>query len=60
MRFAIDVLYLDNRGLVLDIRHNLRPWSFSVCWKAASVVELSAGECRRLEIEPGDRLQCDA
>lgn len=58
MRFAIDVLYLDADGRILQIRHDLRPWRFSTCWRARSVVELAAGECRRLQIEPGDRLQC--
>lgn len=60
MRFAIDVLYLDAEQHILHIRHDLRPWRFSTCWGAASVVELATGECRRLNIKPGDRLQCDA
>ncbi|WP_313220506.1 DUF192 domain-containing protein [Stutzerimonas nitrititolerans] len=60
MRFAIDVLYLDGEQRILHIRHALRPWRFSACWRARSVVELAAGECRRLNIQPGDRLQCNA
>ncbi len=59
MRFAIDVLYLDRSGHILHIHHNLKPWRFSIYWSATSVLELAAGECRRLNIEPGDRLQCD-
>lgn len=58
MRFAIDVLYLDAEQRILEIRHDLRPWRFSICWRARSVVELAAGECRRLHIEPGDNLRC--
>lgn len=58
MRFAIDVLYLDAEQRIIAIRHNLRPWRFSACWRARSVVELSAGECQRLHIEPGDSLKC--
>lgn len=60
MRFAIDVLYLDAAGRILHIRHHLLPWRFSAHWRAVSVVELAAGECRRLNIEPGDLLQCNA
>lgn len=59
MRFTIDVLYLDRSGHVLRIRHSLKPWRFSAHWRAASVLELAGGECRRLNIEPGDRLLCD-
>lgn len=60
MRFAIDVLYMDNKGQILHIRHHLRPWRFNAHWQARSVLELAAGECRRLNIQPGDHLQCDA
>jgi uncharacterized membrane protein (UPF0127 family) len=60
MRFAIDVLYLDAERRVVQIRHDLRPWRFSVCWPAHSVVELAAGECRRLKIESGDCLECES
>lgn len=59
MRFAIDVLYLDGSGRILHIRPDLKPWRFSIYWRAASVLELAAGECQRLNIKPGDRLQCD-
>lgn len=59
MRFAIDVLYLDAEQRILRIHHTLRPWRFSLCWSAHSVIELAAGECRRLQIEPGDLLKCE-
>ncbi|MGE6792256.1 hypothetical protein SAMN05216206_1270 [Pseudomonas guineae] len=59
MRFAIDALYLDSQQRVLKIRHTLAPWQFSLCWRATSVLELAAGESRRLGIEPGDHLLCD-
>lgn len=58
MRFSIDVIYLDREDRILRIRHRLRPWRFSLCWRARSVIELAAGECRRLAIQPGDRIQC--
>ena len=60
MQFAIDVLYLDAERRILAIRHELRPWRFSACWRAHSVIELAAGECRRLHIQPGDSLRCES
>ena len=59
MGFAIDVLYLNRQQQVVGIRSNLRPWRFSLCRKAYSVVELAAGEAQRLNIHLGDRLACD-
>lgn len=59
MRFSIDVLYLDAQQNVIRIRHRLRPWRWSLCWRARSVIELAAGECRRLGIQPGDNIQCE-
>lgn len=60
MRFPIDVLYLDREQRVMDIRHDLAPWRMSACWRAHSVVEMAAGEVRRLGIQTGDLLQCDS
>jgi uncharacterized membrane protein (UPF0127 family) len=60
MHFAIDVLYLDAEQRIIHIRHELGPWRFSVCWRAHSVIELAAGECRRLNIKPGDSLRCES
>lgn len=59
MGAAIDVLYLDRQQRILRIQPALAPWRFSLCWRARSVLELAAGEARRLGIEPGDRLLCD-
>lgn len=58
MRFAIDVIYLDASGNILRIQPQLKPWRFSLCRAATSVIELAAGECQRLDIKPGDQLQC--
>ena len=53
MRFAIDVIYLDKQQRVLQIRAQLRPWQLSLCWPVNSVIEMSAGECQRLNITAG-------
>lgn len=56
MRFAIDVVFLDRELRVLAIRHNLRPWRMASRFRAHSALELAAGECERLRLEVGDRL----
>ncbi|OGR13643.1 MAG: hypothetical protein A2341_22570 [Deltaproteobacteria bacterium RIFOXYB12_FULL_58_9] len=60
MAYAIDVLHLDHECKVLAMA-TLKPWRLgrSVCG-AASVLELRAGEARRLGISIGDRLQLES
>jgi hypothetical protein len=58
MRFAIDVIYLDQEQRILKITTHLQPWRFSACWPATSTIEMAAGECRRLNIIPGEQIQC--
>jgi uncharacterized protein len=55
-RFPIDAVFLDREMTVLSIAHDLKPWRFAAARKAKSVLELASGECRRLGLEPGDRL----
>jgi uncharacterized membrane protein (UPF0127 family) len=56
MRFAIDVVFLDEDLTVLKISRRLRPWSAAFRRGAHQALELSAGECERLGIRVGDRL----
>lgn len=56
VRFPIDAVFLDKEMTVVSIAHELKPWRFAGARKAKSVLELAAGECRRLGLEPGDRL----
>lgn len=46
MRYAIDVVFLDRTGAVLKVVPHLQPWRAAVCWRAHSVLELSAGQTR--------------
>ena len=57
MRYCIDVVFLDAGGIVLRVCRALPPGRMAVHWRALSVVELATGECRRLGIQPGSRLQ---
>lgn len=55
MRFAIDVAFLDQDGLVLLIKPAVRPWSVVVGPKSGyRVIETAAGGLKRLGI--GDRV----
>jgi uncharacterized membrane protein (UPF0127 family) len=56
MRFPIDAVFLDREMRVLDIAPNLRPWRMAGRRRARAVIELSAGECARRGVQPGDRL----
>ena len=48
MRFPIDVVFLDSDVRIVEVRHALRPWRIAASKRAASVLELAAGECERL------------
>lgn len=47
MAYPIDLLYLDLHGQIIKRVDTLLPNRWSVCWSAASVVELPAGYCLR-------------
>ena len=52
MRFAIDVLYIDENYKVLKVVENLPAWTgMSMCWKAWGVIELNAGTATKLKIK---------
>ena len=54
MRFKIDVVYLDKDYRIIKTVADIHPWiGFSCCWKAWAVIELPAGEIKRLGIEKG-------
>jgi uncharacterized membrane protein (UPF0127 family) len=56
MRFPIDAVFLDRDLVVLNVAANLPPWRTARQRGARAVLELSAGEARRAELRPGDRL----
>ena len=57
MRMKIDVVALDRGRRVLGVGHSVGPWRISgLSLKTASVLELPAGQCRELDIQPGDVL----
>jgi uncharacterized membrane protein (UPF0127 family) len=56
VRFPLDAIFLDEDMTVLAITPELKPWRMASVRKARAVLELAAGECRRLGVKPGDRL----
>jgi uncharacterized membrane protein (UPF0127 family) len=57
MRFAIDVVYLNREGLVVDLRETVQPWRFTpVHLHAASVLELPSGAIGRSKTSIGDKV----
>jgi uncharacterized membrane protein (UPF0127 family) len=56
VRFPIDAVFLDKEMTVVSITHELKPWRLAGARKAKAVLELAAGECKRLGLKQGDRL----
>ena len=57
VRFPVDVVFLDNRGCVLAVRHNLHPWRLAFGpRKTHAVVEMIAGVAG---VEPGQALRLE-
>ncbi len=56
MRFPIDVVFLDADQVVLRVDRVLTPFKTAACRGAREVIELSAGECERHELEVGHRI----
>ena len=54
MRFAIDAVYIDQKGKVLKVVLGLRPWiGVSCCPRAWGILELPSGTAAAWDIHPG-------
>lgn len=50
MRFAIDLLWLDQQGVILQVHHRVRPWRIALAPRGAfAVVELPVGRASELK-----------
>ena len=57
MRFAIDVIYVNNDHAIVGIDHDLHPWHIGHFYrKVQYVVELPAGKAHETGTQVGDRL----
>lgn len=58
MRFAIDVVYLDEELRIKKIVRNLWPWlGISCCFGAWGALELPSGEAERLKLVVGQKFE---
>jgi uncharacterized membrane protein (UPF0127 family) len=56
MRFPIDAVWVDRDLNVLKVSHDVAPWRTAACKGAKGVVEMAAGEAKRLGVSAGDKL----
>lgn len=56
VRFPIDAVFLDREMTVVALESDVKPWRLKSSRRARAVLELAAGECRRIGVHPGDRL----
>ncbi|MDH6167917.1 uncharacterized membrane protein (UPF0127 family) [Variovorax boronicumulans] len=56
MRYPIDVVFLDRNGQIVRVVEQLKPMRMVWCPGAARVLELDAGQARRLALLPGLKL----
>ena len=57
MKFSIDVVFVDEDDVVLELVPGLRPWQIARCKGAHAVYELRAGDIDRARLQVGDRLE---
>lgn len=58
MAFPIDVIFLDNKYIVVGIRRAVRPFRFTrVFWKSLGALELPAGTIEDSRTKVGDQLK---
>lgn len=58
MRFAIDIVFLDERGRVIRLIHALKPFRVSpLVWNSAMVLELPAGILLQTGTQVGDQIE---
>jgi len=58
MRFAIDIVFVDQSDRVIRINHSLKPWRLSsMVFGARRALELEAGAAARASTAPGDVLR---
>jgi hypothetical protein len=61
MRFPIDVLFLDRRGVVVGLIEAMRPWRLSRIYRGARIaIELPAGTIAASATSTGDEIQFES
>lgn len=55
MAMAIDVVYVNQQGVIVKIVEKLSPWLLSCCLSATEVIEFSAGSVDNMGLQVGDK-----
>jgi uncharacterized protein len=56
MKYSIDVVFLDEKGIVLKVVNNIAPMRMATCKGARVSLELLAGEAEKAQIQTGMQL----
>jgi uncharacterized protein len=56
MTYALDLAYVDRRGMVCKLVHGLKPWRFSASLRGYATLEMAAGALQATGIMLGDVL----
>ena len=56
MRYAIDIVFLDRRGVVRQISREVPRGTVRGCWRAWQTLELAAGSATQFGLQVGDTL----
>jgi len=59
MKFAIDLIWIDDQWRVVKLARRVPPWRFSGAWRASRVVELPAGALDGMGLAVGDRVRVE-
>lgn len=57
MRYALDIIFVDQNFRICKIVKNLKPWHIAGCLKARHTVELPAGTIVEYQFRVGDLIQ---
>ncbi len=56
MNYALDLVYMDKRGVIVKCVAELKPNRISAAWGGWQVLELASGGLKRADLTPGERL----
>jgi uncharacterized membrane protein (UPF0127 family) len=57
MKFAIDVIFVDQKNIVIGLVEQIKPFEFSpVFWKSSCAIELPAGTIKKSQTQLNDQL----
>ncbi len=57
MRYTIDVIFINTKGVVLKVSAHVAPWRLRMCFSAKSVLELRAGDAEKLGLTVGSYVE---